>query len=420
MKNNSLKGILILSLSLLMIPTLQAQVGLELEVRPRTEFRNGYKNSQSIAGQVPEFVTSQRTSLGVSFGGKVNGYVNVRDVRTWGEETVKKDNPGLFIKEAWMEVPLAPGWTVKAGRQELKYDDQRILAATNWNQVGTSHDVAIVKFKADRFQHHLGLAYNNETGSSNFESWYPLPYYKALIMAWFQFKIGESTQLSLLGVNDINAKDSTTHDYFSRYTYGGTLKIKPMDALNINATAFLQQGLNTSGKKVNAHLVSVLADWSFAGGTGLSLGTDLFSGNDPNTPSETDHVFNKLYGAVHKYLGYMDYFPSSKHGILDLYGGLELNPFDKSTLSLILHRFELPHAYTHPTDGTQLDRTLGTEFDIELGFDISDNASFGFIHAILWGTPTMDVVKGGEHETFSNFAMVMITWKPSYKWNATE
>ena len=68
--------------------------------------------------------------------------VTVQDVRVWGQDvstinrTTTADNNALMLHEAWAEMLLTDttlknkALSLKIGRQELNYDDQRLIGRT--------------------------------------------------------------------------------------------------------------------------------------------------------------------------------------------------------------------------------------------------------------------------------------------------
>lgn len=136
-----------------------SQIILEGEIREKSELRNGYKNSQTVEGSYPEFLTTQRTVLGVQLKKDgVTGKISFQDIRTWGDTPGQKDIAGAMIKEGWLEFKLFDSLKLKAGRQILIYDDERLLASANWNDVGMQHDMFLFKFKYNKLTTHVGLA----------------------------------------------------------------------------------------------------------------------------------------------------------------------------------------------------------------------------------------------------------------------
>ncbi len=412
-----MKYTLLLAL-LLTTVSIFGQITIDSEIRPRSEFRNGYKNMQNADGISPEFVTTQRSLLGIIFNEKkVSARVAFQDVRTWGETQTKKDSATIHLKEAWIAFQLAENFKIKLGRQILKYDNQRILGATNWNNIGSQHDVLVLKYKNNPFQSHFGLAYNNEIGSMPTESYYPLPYYKSLAYLWLNHRFSENLSVSSLTVADVNAKPDTKDTYFARITYGSTIKFRPATPLKLNGGFYLQNGKNPSGTLVEAYMASLRADYQLVEQHGVFAGTELYSGSDPNSPNPDNKTqkFDRLYGAKHKFLGYMDYFPISKNGIQGIFAGTKHKFGQKLDLELTAHIFRLPHKYTNTSTGKEIGRYLGTELDLKAGYKIADKLNIMAIYGMMFGTKSMDIVKGGDHKATSNFAALMLTYKPNFQ-----
>jgi len=410
------KRTLLLAGFLLAFVNAYSQAIFDTEIRPRSEFRNGYKKTQISDGDIPEFVITQRSALGLSYKStSISSRFNLQDVRTWGESPVKNDNATLHIKEMWLEFPLMDFFHLKVGRQILKYDDQRILAATNWNNVGTQHDILVLKLNHKELEAHLGVAYNNETEKEDFESYYPVPLYKAMSFLWLNQSLGNDWNISLLGVADWNSIPNTSDHYYRRFTYGGTLKYGNQDKWRASSTFYLQEGKNETGVPVEAYLVALRIHFQLTKNNSIYGGLDLYSGSDPNSPSTKTRNFDRLYGAKHKYFGVMDYFPTGKTGIQDILGGTTIGAGSHGKIDLSLHLLSLPNDYTNSNTGNKIDRYLGTEFDLKYDYRISHELTLSLQHGVMFGTSSMDVVKGGDHNRFNNFGALFITYKPKFK-----
>jgi len=155
----------------------QAQYTFTGQIRTRTEYRNGLGNLLP-KGSDAAFLTSQRTNL--SFGYKWDKLIfstQIRDVRVWGQDasTINNgDGNKLFLHEAWAEFILATSLdsnsrlkvenlSVKVGRQELLYDDARLLGNLDWMQQGRRHDAALIKFLHRGYQVDIGAAFNQNS-----------------------------------------------------------------------------------------------------------------------------------------------------------------------------------------------------------------------------------------------------------------
>jgi hypothetical protein len=155
-----------------------AQFTLTGQLRTRTEVRNGYANLP-LKGSKSAAVTSQRTRL--IFGYKwdrISVGVSIQDVRVWGQDASSissSDGNKLMLHEGWAELILANEidttlkfrlidfMSLKIGRQELAYDDVRLLGNLDWLQQGRRHDMVLLKTVHKGFHADIGFAYNQNT-----------------------------------------------------------------------------------------------------------------------------------------------------------------------------------------------------------------------------------------------------------------
>ena len=156
-------------------PRLKAQFSILGQLRTRTEIRNGYGNPLP-SGSKPAGFTSQRTRFQVLYQNALIGMgASVQDVRVWGQDAAtisQTDGSRLMLHEGWAEIRLLktpdslskPSWVqyarLKLGRQELNYDDVRLIGNLDWLQQGRRHDMALLKFGIKKWQVELGQAFN--------------------------------------------------------------------------------------------------------------------------------------------------------------------------------------------------------------------------------------------------------------------
>lgn len=246
---------------------LQAQSStftLKAEVRPRTEYRHGFKKLINPAQQNAAFFTDQRTRLMAAYSApRYDFMVSYQDVRIWGEEAqIYKPTAGAgsafaAVNQAWANLKFSPKATLKLGRQEWDYDNARILGNLAWAQQSRSHDGALFVLKDSVQQFHLGAAYNQDgktpEQSKLLETFYNVNgNYKTMQFLWYHrdFKKGA---LSLLALNNgQQAKDSS--NYLTQ-TLGGIGSIK-LKKIKLEAEAYFQTGKENSGKNVSAWLLA--------------------------------------------------------------------------------------------------------------------------------------------------------------------
>ena len=164
----------------------QAQFTLTGQLRTRTEIRDGLANlvpndakdaqGNTISRIKPGIFTSQRTRI--NFGYKWDRLtfgVSVQDVRVWGQDASSISNGDgnkLMLHEGWGELTLFNKadttiktklldlLTLKIGRQELIYDDSRLIGNLDWLQQARRFDMALLKMVHQGYQVDLGYAFN--------------------------------------------------------------------------------------------------------------------------------------------------------------------------------------------------------------------------------------------------------------------
>ena len=105
------------------------QLSLTGEIRPRTEWRNGFKTLLN-EGEQPALFTEQRTRLNLNFReDRLEFHLSVQEVRIWGgTNQIYKTDPSLInMYEAWGKYSLSSNLAIKIGRQALDYDNARFL-----------------------------------------------------------------------------------------------------------------------------------------------------------------------------------------------------------------------------------------------------------------------------------------------------
>jgi hypothetical protein len=167
-----------------------AQMSLSGQLRVRTEFRDGYGTLETVGNQ-PAFLTSQRARLNFDYKSpRVVFHASVQDVRVWGADASTIDNADgarLAVHEAWGELVLANAADsglarqrvdylgIRVGRQEIVYDDQRLLGNLDWLQQGRRHDAAVVRLRNKGWQADAGAAFNQNTDAFNYNGTYYTP-----------------------------------------------------------------------------------------------------------------------------------------------------------------------------------------------------------------------------------------------------
>jgi hypothetical protein len=420
MKSFFLLAILALFLSLTVIAQ---TIDINAQIRPRAEYRHGYK-SLIGDGVDPAFAISQRSRLNMNYVSKTfKTVLSIQDVRIWGDAATanKSDVNGTMLHQAWGEFFVTETFSLKAGRQVITYDDQRLFGALDWVQQGRSHDAFLVKYSpVKKVAMHVGIAYN-QSADKDTGNFYSVNNYKALQYFWSHYG-GEKLGVSLLFANNgmpQNTIENGKTIQNTRYsqTFGPYITYKTGN-LKINAAGYLQTGKNAKNVSKSAYFASGEITYSATKQLSIGGGVQYLSGNSQVEADTEDHEFSTLYSTGHKFNGWMDYFyAGSAHqavGLVDIYVPL-MYKVNKLTAEFQLHYFNAAADVKNVADPTKaMDSGLGTEADLMLTYAISPEMSISGGYSQMFGTETLQALKGGNYENSQNWAWIMFTFNPSF------
>ena len=428
------KGIALASFTMAM-STGYSQLKVTAEIRPRAEYRHGYKTLPDSASNNAMFV-DQRTRLTINYKkDRIAFKVALQDVRTWGsqKQLVGNEDFGLSVHEAWGLAKLNDNLSLKFGRQELVYDDHRILGSVGWAQQARSHDAVLFLFKKDKLKLHVGGAFNQDKPQLNTTSYTVGGSYKAMQYLWANYAFSDEFKASFLAmsvgqqVNFINqAGEDTYQDNYTLTT--GTRLVYKKDKLGAALNGYYQLGSTNTwpANSVSAFNLGLNVSYQVTDPIKLTLGFEMLSGNSQTDTTvaynKVQHAFTPFFGTNHKFNGYMDYFYVGNHvgnvGLNDAYLRFDYK-HKKFTAGLTAHMF-LANAdvldmkeLLDNAKYTAMSPNLGTELDLFGSFKLAPGAICKVGYSQLFGTSTMEAIKGGDRDEISNWGYVMIIIKPT-------
>lgn len=400
---------------------LTGQTSIDAEFRPRTEFRQGFRKPLSDTLNTG-LVTLQRTRLNAFYNGRIlNARISLQDSRIWGNSNNKTNSSKIEIYEAWFDYLIISGLSLKMGRQELKYDDQRLLAAPNWSNTGIAHDVMVLKYNSPFIQVHAGFAYNNskDTICNTEYSYNPKDNYKTMAYSWLSKSI-YNTKFSLIGIYEGFEKRTDYNVIYPRITYGGNIFYSnDSSEWEGNLTAYFQTGKNPgkkSGKEyadLRAYFLAAKASYKINNLWKFTSGIDYFSGTSTNIDAGKSYTFNRLYGVTHGFNGSMEYYVSlPAQGLIDYYSGLNvLLPPDLS-IDLTGHFFNLDKELIYNNVGAG--KNLGGEADLTMNYKVSKEITIQGGYSMYFNsdtTPKYFKVEGKNIQP-QQWIYMMLTIKP--------
>ncbi|MGH1386920.1 alginate export family protein [Kordia sp.] len=392
---------------------MNAQLKIDAELRPRFEYRHGFKTLFPDNTDPAAFV-SQRTRLNAGFTmEKLDFYISLQDVRVWGDvaQLNSADANGFSLHEAWAKIWLSEGFALKLGRQEIIYDDSRFFGNVAWAQQARSHDVAMLKYSKNKFKFDIGIAFNQDgetlTGTTLNTNTYKSFQYTWLHKDWENFS-GSFLFLNN-GLQFIDTNNADNNDTRYSQTVGTHLKYNK-GKFGFTGNLYYQFGNDVADNNLSAYLLGLEAIYKASNKTKLGLGVELQSGNDNGAPANGDNnAFTPLYGTNHKFNGLMDYFYVGNHinnvGLLDFYAKANFKLNEKSNLNVAFHNFSAAAEFS--------DKQLGNELDIVYAYKLQKYVSLKAGYSHLFASDGMEILKGNMDGNTNNWGWVMIVIKPT-------
>lgn len=417
---NTTKNITLIILILLVNSELSAQQSyfkITSSYRIRSEFRQGYRTLFPDSAK-HAFFTGQRARITLDYNkDKVQFFASIQDARTWGDEEIKQDIATLQVNELWTELGLKNNLTIKLGRQELVYDDHRLLGNLDWANQTISHDAVLLKYNNPEkaMKAHLGLAYNN-SGEPVLETRYPVKQYNAMGFLWLKKEIKSHHSISFLTF--LQSKKSIVSAKDISYA---TLTLGPLYNFNNNKIksvlgAYYQTGKTETAKKTSAFMINAYGEYKL-NKTSLGIGVDYLSGDTENTNSATEtNTFNTLYATNHKFYGYMDYFlaipaDTKNRGLADIYFKTTTQLNSKTNIHIDGHSFFFPKSTTDSSITST--HYSGTELDIVGEYKPNSIINLQLGYSFLIPADNMQTVKTGNIKHFNYWAFIMLKVSPT-------
>lgn len=388
------------------------------EVRPRFENKHGFGTLIENDVDGTNFV-SQRTRLNFNFSNtKLKTRIILQNVRVWGDVgTLSSNDKANALHEAWAEAIISNKTSLKIGRQEIAYDDQRIFGSVGWAQQARSHDALLFKYKPNNKNRlDIGIALNADSQSGIDNLYSNAAGYKSFQYAWYHTN-QNNFGISILALNTSieylkNAgltTESITKDYMQ--TLGARVTYKS-SKFKANAATYLQTGKSLD-RSVSASYFTGNIDYKLNDKFNIGFGVESLSGKDTNDSSSKVKSFAPLFGTNHKFNGLMDYFYVGNHansiGLIDANATISYKK-DTFLVKLMPHLFSSQASVFNGLD--EMDKKLGTEIDIVLGYKISKEIAVNAGHSMMFATETMEFLKGGDKDATNSWSWIMVTFKP--------
>jgi hypothetical protein len=431
----------------------KAQLTVTGQVRPRTELRDGQGTLQKKGDDAALF-TSQRTRLNVGFTGyRFKVFMALQDVRVLGQDassinrTTTEANNGILLHEAWTELILNDtiskyqNISLKIGRQEISYDDQKVLGGLDWLQQGRRHDAVVFKFANKGWIADIGAAFNQnkELNVGTLYNGIPTAYgagtngigtmYKSFQYVYVGKKFFFGDLSFLFFKDDFNkyttvaAVKTPVQGVWSRTTTGIYYNVNVTRKINLLGSYYYQGGRNKDGRLLSSNLLSITSTVQLGRKLFVGPGIDYLSGTDGTkavTATSKSNLFDPLYGTPHKFWGGMDYFYAANtfgsQGLMNYFLKAKYNAKDNLIFFAEIHGFESANTLSNGAGGTQTSY-LGTELDLKMSYYFTKmiNIEAGYSYMKATNSMASAQVKNVANANLSpQWAYVTLNIKPNF------
>ena len=347
------------------------EFSIDTRLRTRGEIRAGgflpdsldnTRRSQFVLGQYRISFNYKRSWLELKLMPQLAG--------VWGSSM-----GNLTLAEAWAQVKSKQGLFAKIGRQNLEYDDERILGYDDWTMTAPTHDVIKFGYEGHGHKVHAILAYNQnddnmEIGSSYYSG--GIQPYKTMQTLWYHYDTPKSFYgLSLLAMNiGMQNSDAEHPKTYYQQLFGTYMTLKPKFC-SLEGAFYYQMGKEEHGIPIDAFMGSVKVNIKPSDIYTIYSGYDYLSGDKYFAVPASGEIglvhhdkirgFAPLFGSHHDFYGAMDFFYTP--GLQNLYIGASVNPTKALNIDAAYHFF----AITANLD--YLKKPLGHEAEIAISYE---------------------------------------------------
>ena len=340
--------------------------------------------------------------------------LQVRDSRTFGTTAQLADARNLDLHQGYVEVKqfFNDQLTLRLGRQELSYANERIIGTVGWHNIGRVFDGGLLRYDEENYSlDFLAMNLNEVQPYQPVATPTAVAYVKDegtdLYGGYLTFKNLSGHRLDGYLLYQWNRKQTTPGKIdLNRYTMGAYGKGK-FGSVDYEVEAAYQFGKQV-GATVAASMVTATVGYGFAEGmlNRIAAGVEILTGT--RAGSTKIRTFDPPFHTGHKFYGFMDYFigiPANtvNRGLVDLLGRATLTLTPDLTANIWIHHFTLHEKLIN-------DKLLGQEVDIVGLYRYGKSLSFELGVSAFVPGPVMRARFGGGDVAFWGYLTTMVTF----------
>ena len=354
-------------------------VGLQL--RHRFEARDNFDFNSQNDDKLLFHLLRTRINIDYTPSDFFKFFIQLQDFRLFEFESQEKSKRAPFedeldLRQGYVLFKKAP-FSLKIGRQELSYGDERLIGGFNWSNIARSFDAVKGSFFNEKLNIDFFFARVVKIENKKFNKWNEKDNF-----------YGVYTISNHFGFAEINVY------YFYREISGENtlgLRIKSKKG---NFNYMLESAYQFGGKEpysISAYALALVLGYKFniPFSPYLEIEFDYGSGDD-NPYDSTVKTFDNLYPTNHKFYGFMD--RASLKNLRDVKFRFSFKPLEKLFIQTDVHFLSInePLDALYAADqkpirvsaSSDISRDVGIEFDFISKFSLTKSLKFllGFSH----------------------------------------
>lgn len=297
--------------------TLSDKLSISLQLRYRFEYRDNFDFNGHRDDKDGFQLLRTRLNVDLTPVEHLRAFVQLQDARMWDSKFTNEAGfeDSLDLRQGFVEIRGLPidAFSLRVGRQELSYGDQRLIGAFDWSNVAQSFDAVKLTYdtgliKADAFASRRVII-----DDDNFNKWDDDDNFLGIYATF----VVENKDLPGSHTADVYYlfRDTRKPVVFGPRVGSGQLDESTLGArlvgdevmgFDYGLEAAFQFG-NFGDKDIEAFMVNALAGYTFALPWTPRVGVEWNHGSGDSDPGDnTRETFDNLFPTNHLHYGYMD------------------------------------------------------------------------------------------------------------------
>lgn len=370
------------------------------EIRDRWEV-DGRQNYDPNLSTTEYNLLRSRLSVETHLPKEVSLMLQAQDSRTWGDasNTLSADGGVQDVHQGYIlaENFVTPGLSLKLGRTEMAFGNERLVSRSEFSNTGRAFDAAVAHYAAERwtldvFESKVAEGVGNPARGRDHD----------FFGVWATIAANPTNNVDVFALFDMDQDTLATGEDRSKLsTFGGRLA-GTASSLHYEGEVALQIG-NKGAADVSANLFAASVGYAFAHASKpiVGVGIDLLSGDGDQTDDKVK-VFDTLFPDGHAFNGLMNYFvdipvDTRGAGLMDLYLKATAQPTPRLGTSLWFHSFKSAEdlEVASATGGTESLSAFGSELDLVADVTCTEEVSVQGLFATFFPGEIFEKTRGG-------------------------